>query len=213
MKPAAPTDLETRLEAAPALARRLILFAAMVHSPEAGDRALAVCAARAEDRGRVLELVLQAFLFAGFPRLINCLRAYRRHFEGSTPEPRSQAQADIDRWRARGEELFRRIYDKHADRVLADLDHFHEDLRDWIIVDAYGKILGRPALEASERELAAVTALIVSGDLLQLSSHIRGALHCGADRPALDLALEAAALFAPPERLDRAHEILAKVAP
>ncbi len=205
--------LAARLEAADPLSRRLRLFAAMVASPEAGDRALAVCAGRGEEPGRILELVLQAFLFAGFPRLINSLRAYRHHFgaEVGTGAARSQSQEDIDRWRERGEALFRRIYDRHADRVLGDLDHYHEDLRDWIVVDAYGKILGRPALDAAERELAAVTALVVSGDLLQLSSHIRGALHCGARAAELEIALEAAADFSSEERLRRAREVLLKI--
>ena len=209
-------ELERRFDEAvepTTLRRRMLLFGALVHSPEAADRALHCCAKTGEHPDEILELVLQAFLFAGFPRLINGLRSYRHHFHGSVGagEPRSQDQGDIDRWRERGEELFRRIYAGNTERVLADLDRYHEDLRDWILVDAYGKILGRPALGAAERELAAVVGLMVSGDGLQLSSHLRGARHCGASLDDIDVAISCASFFVPASRVADARHVLMRI--
>jgi hypothetical protein len=52
-----------------------------------------------------------------------------------------------------------------------------------MIVEGYGKVLGRPGLDAGDvRELCIVALLAVAGRAAQLYSHLRGALNAGARR-------------------------------
>ena len=55
----------------------------------------------------VEELLLQSYLFAGFPRALNAMREWRR----VQPDPLSgSAPLDIDRWRAEGEATCAAVY-------------------------------------------------------------------------------------------------------
>ena len=120
---------------------------------------------------------------------------------------------DLKEFRRQGESLFRTIYGSHTDVVLGALDQFHSQLKDWILVDAYGKILSRPGLSPKERELCAVAALLVSDDTRQLSSHIRGAIHCGAEEQEIQSAIQSIQFLVNPEQIQLGLEILNKVNP
>lgn len=161
-------------------AHAVALMASVVHSSGSAAIAIGVLRQREADEVLVSELLLQSTLFAGFPRALNALHAFREVFgEASTP-PRSLQPEDLERFRVQGEALFRDIYRSQADRVLQMLDTYHPELKDWILVSAYGRVLSREGVSPSIRELAACAALMVSGDLRQLSSHARGARHTGA---------------------------------
>ena len=124
-----------------------------------------------------------AHLFGGFPRAIQGLKALERALASRglapprDPEPgRRERAAD----RRRGERLFRRIYGASSDKVIALLDATAPGFSSWVIEDAYGRVLTRPALGARERELLAVAALVALRCPTQLESHVRGARRLGA---------------------------------
>ncbi len=191
------------------------IFGAMVKSAKWGDLAIRVAAQLNLTAEPICELVLQSFLFAGFPRCINGLAAFHEHYAPqANREPSSRtSDTDLQEFRRRGESLFRTIYGPHADIVLEALDQFHGQLKDWILVDAYGKILSRPGLGAKERELCAVTALLVSDDTRQLSSHIRGAIHCGAEAEEIQSAIQSVRLLVNPEQIQLGLDVLNKIRP
>lgn len=189
----------------------VLCFAAIVRSARDGDAALrAARRAPHRDAELIFDLCLQVPLFAGFPRAINALQAFHREL-GPTSPPRQEATAapDLTERRQRGEELFRRVYGDRSDRVLEELDRLHPELRDWIVCDAYGLVLSRPGASPATRELAAVAGLIVSGDLRQLSSHVRGALRCGAGADAVRAASAHGAWLAESVEGAEAEEIVA----
>ncbi len=192
----------------------ILLFAALVTSAELGEVALESAKAQGLGPELACEAILQSFLFAGFPRCINGLVSFRKHYGNDvcTARPNKIAAADIETFRQRGENLFRKIYAQHADDVLLALDAYHSDLRDWIIVDAYGKILSRPALTPKLRELCAVAGLLVSGDTRQLSSHMRGAFNCGAQFSELKETIGLIGFLIDKERQQLAHTVLQKLA-
>ena len=191
----------------------VLLFAALVDSANLGDSALALAKTHGLPAETACEVILQSFLFAGFPRCINGLESFRRHYtdEIGRGTGTQTTGADVERNRQRGEELFRRIYAQHSDAVLDALDHYHKELRDWIIVDAYGKILSRPGLSPRHRELCAVVGLLVSGDTRQLSSHMRGALNCGANVAEVRKSIKVINFLISSERFELANTVLGKV--
>lgn len=210
----APFDdsiLATPLDRESALA--VLVLAGAVRSPLVAERALTFARDHGLGAGTALEMALESYLFAGFPRCISALAAYRRVY-GPTAEGsarRTIGAEDIARWRKRGAALFRRIYAANTDRVLADLDAFHPELADWILVDAYGKVLARPGADARLRELAAVGALIVSGDSRQFTSHMRGAVHCGASAAETAAVIDLVERLAAPESVAEARAAAARV--
>jgi 4-carboxymuconolactone decarboxylase len=157
------------------------------------------------------ETLLQVHLFAGFPRAVNALEALERAAGGVLPAERPE-RAGAAAHRRRGVALFRRVYGADATRVLAAIGARHAEFRDWILVDAYGKVLGRRGLSAAERECLAV-ALLASLDLpRQQIPHVRGALRCGATVAEVRAALAGVRHLAPPGAVRFAGERLRKEA-
>ncbi|MEZ6194239.1 MAG: carboxymuconolactone decarboxylase family protein [Planctomycetota bacterium] len=188
----------------------MLVFAAATKSSAQADRVLSRIAARTRPPiPDLLEILFQRPLFAGFPRTINVLGAFRRHFgfEAEAAPARSREEG-LETLRGRGRELFARIYADHTERVLSDLDRLHPELADWILTDAYGYVLARPRLDPRIRELAACAALVGTGDLRQLSSHARGARHCGAEPAEIRSAVALARPFADAADAAEAEEIL-----
>ncbi len=127
------------------------------------------------------EAVLQAHLFAGFPRVVEaCTRLSKAGGLGQpSPEELEAQTPESDRLEA-GEAAFALIYEAQGPAVDAKLAEYHPDLRSWIIGHAYGRTLSRGGLSLRFRELLAVAALAVTGQERQMASHTRGAIRVGA---------------------------------
>ncbi len=140
------------------------------------------------------ELLLQTYLFAGFPRTINAFYTWqswaaRRQGRG---KPRTETVHPA-RWRERGERLCRLIYGGNFDALQIRLGRLHPELAAWTLVEGYGKVLSRPGPPADVREMAAVGALIAMGERRQLASHMQGARHTGIEARVLAHAARAVA--------------------
>jgi len=135
----------------------------------------------------VEELILQCHLFAGFPRALNAMREWRRW----QPEPASASPIAGQSWRARGEATCAIVYGELYERLRGNIRRLHPALDDWMIVDGYGKVLSRPGLDLTRRELCIVAACAVSKQDRQLHSHLHGALNAGAAPAAVSGALDA----------------------
>jgi 4-carboxymuconolactone decarboxylase len=191
----------------------VVIMASSVKSADFARHALGIGHRSGMSRSTATEIGLQLGLFAGFPRCISVMGMIAGIWGPTSEAPRSLAPATLDEIRRRGFDLFRLIYAHHADRVLADLHRFDPDIVDLVIVGAYGRILSRPELSAATRELCAVAALTVSGDLKQLSSHARGAIHCGAEADRLFDVLGLIEPLTDPRHSVEAQAIVAKIAP
>ncbi|HUP18457.1 MAG TPA: hypothetical protein VM778_00740 [Gemmatimonadota bacterium] len=136
------------------------------------------------------EIILQTYVFAGFPRAINAFYTWQGWLV-RTGRTRGQIVHEPDSpeaWRRRGEELCRRVYGESFEALQARLARLHPALAEWTLVEGYGKVLSRPGPEAARREAAAVGALIALDADRQLASHLSGALHVGLPRDALETA-------------------------
>jgi alkylhydroperoxidase/carboxymuconolactone decarboxylase family protein YurZ len=144
----------------------------------------------------VYETILQSYLFVGFPRTIEAFFAAKPLLEKhggipAAPEPPSTAE-----WTARGEDLCRRIYGRHYEKLLDTMRGFSPDLAAWMILEGYGKTLSRPALTAEEREAGVLAILTVGGMWRQLRSHAIGIVNVGGTRAGARAAIEAAGPWA-----------------
>ena len=179
----------------------------------AGDE-LAIRAALSEASATVKaewieELILQSYLFCGFPRSLNAMREWRR-LTGERAEPRVD-EGDIEEWRRRGEETCRRVYGAMYDRLRVNIRELHPELDEWMIVEGYGKVLSRPGLDLARRELCIVAACAASKQDRQLHSHLHGALNVGVASSAVSEALDALAEDIPASGLATARLLWRRV--
>src|SRR5207302_1084576 len=121
------------------------------------------------------------------------------------------AHEDWQAWADRGAAVCREVYGRAYHKLLLNLRTLHPALEDLVLVDAYGKVIGRPGLDLKRRELATVAAIAVLGTAQQLHSHLRGALNTGASPEEVEAVLELVAPDLDPEYLRRAHEQWADV--
>jgi 4-carboxymuconolactone decarboxylase len=124
------------------------------------------------------ELILQSYLFAGFPRTLNAMREWRRI--SPIPDPTTlQETQEPEVWNVRGQETCHRVYGAMYDRLRVNIRSLHPLLDQWMIVEGYGKVLSRPGLDLARRELCIIAACAASRQDRQLHSHLHGALNVG----------------------------------
>ena len=176
--------------------RLLVLLSAVVAGgTEADVRArLADAIAGHVPEAWIEELILQSHLFSGFPRTLNAAREWRRQCPVRAPsaaaelgaEPReSSDEEQVSEWRTRGEATCAAVYDGMYEKLRLNVRDLHPLLDEWMVVDGYGKVLGRPGLDLPRRELCIVAACAVTGQDRQLHSHLHGALNVGVDAETL----------------------------
>ncbi len=88
-----------------------------------------------------------------------------------------------------GEATCATVYGSMYDRLRANIRHLHPLLDKWMIVEGYGKVLSRPALDLPRRELCIVAACAATAQDRQLQSHLHGSLNAGAAPAAVSDAL------------------------
>ena len=157
------------------------LAAAVAHGDGPGIRTGLERARAAGVPGRwVEELLLQTYLMCGFPRMLEGLRLFRQEWglAADVSEPHDHAQWST--WVERGEATCRAVYGEHYSALRRNVHALHPAVDEWMIVDGYGKVLGRPGLDLRRRELCIVAQVAVLDAPRQLRSHLGGALAAGA---------------------------------
>jgi 4-carboxymuconolactone decarboxylase len=207
---------EARTSVAPLEAglRKLVRIAgAIAGSPEGQMRAVMSDAIDEVDPIAVEEIILQSYLFAGFPRALNAARAWRTASGRAAPTEDAWATVeDLAFWRARGEETCAIVYGDHYEKLRRNIRDLHPALDEWMIIDGYGKVLSRPGVDLRTRELCVVAACAVSGQQRQLHSHLHGALNAGASAGELSAVLDALTDLISRDDLMRYRQLLQKVA-
>jgi 4-carboxymuconolactone decarboxylase len=138
----------------------------------------------------VEEVILQTYLFAGFPRALNAARDWRRISGRSAPTPAEDGEREVLDFAERGEATCATVYGEFYDRLRVNIRELHPALDRWMITEGYGKVLGRPLLDLARRELCVVAACAIARQDRQLHSHLHGALNAGAAAGVVTAALQ-----------------------
>jgi 4-carboxymuconolactone decarboxylase len=135
-------------------------------------------AARGVDARAVEEVLLQSYLFLGYPAALRGLAAWRTI--SGVAAPADTPDEDPATWWERGARTCERVYGGQYARLRSNIAALHPDVERWMLLEGYGKVLSRPGLDLAVRELC-IIALLASQDAApQLYSHLRGALNAGA---------------------------------
>jgi 4-carboxymuconolactone decarboxylase len=154
---------------------------------------MGTCLKEADPR-RVEEVILQSYLFLGYPAALNAFGLWRGI---STREAGEAVPESWEEWSDRGREVCRIVYAGQYQDLRRNIRALHADMERWMVVEGYGKVLGRPELDLVTRELCIASLLAVLGVPRQLHSHLRGALNAGATLEEVEEAVEVASSFLP----------------
>jgi 4-carboxymuconolactone decarboxylase len=130
----------------------------------------------------IREVILQCYLFAGFPAAIEGFFIFREVLQEKNILLEKFVDFPRPEWQGRGKQLFEKIYGESHEKVLQNMQSLNSDLAKWMLEEGYCKTLSRKGLSAKERELSAVGSLAANAWKRQLFSHMRGAVNCGATK-------------------------------
>ena len=152
------------------------------------------------------EVLLQTYLFAGFPRALNGMREWRR----LAPQP-SATRATPSDTRSAGEATCAQVYGEMYEKLRVNIRQLHPLLDDWMIEEGYGKVLSRQGLDLGRRELCIVAACVASGQDRQLQSHLHGARNVGVPSAVIRASLESLRESVDTGLLQRALKLWARI--
>jgi 4-carboxymuconolactone decarboxylase len=165
------------------------LSAALAAAAEEDIRSELQRAAKTAPHEWIEELLLQTYLFAGFPRALNGMREWRR--VAGIPVSARRKKVNRRRLRLLGEHTCAQVYGTMYERLRQNIRDLHPLLDDWMIEEGYGKVLSRPELDLPRRELCIVAACAATRQDRQLQSHLHGARNVGVPPHIVTQALEA----------------------
>jgi 4-carboxymuconolactone decarboxylase len=103
------------------------------------------------------------------------------------------------------------VYGRFYEKLRRNIVALHPELDSWMIVEGYGKVLSRTALDLGRRELCIVAACVASGQDRQLHSHLHGSRNVGVGDDVIGAALDGLDGTVNPADLARAVALWAKV--
>ena len=141
---------------------------------------------------RFYEIVLQSYLFLGFPRMLIAAEQLHEVLPNTGRNRRKMPSAgnEYESWRENGLQLCRRIYGDAYEPLREKVQPIAPEIFDWMILEGYGKVLSRPGLGPIDRELSIVAFLMLENRPKQLRSHMQGALNVGAPEEQLRAVVE-----------------------
>lgn len=151
----------------------LISASAVLRNYDAFSKLMTIAKRKRIPFNKIYEALLQNYLFAGYPSAILSLKLLKENY----PAKRLSKEADMNlyHFRKRGIINCRKVYGDKSEKLISNVKQFSPDLAEWLVLEGYGKVLGREGLSFKERELCIVAVLTLLGFEDQLYSHINGA--------------------------------------
>src|SRR5438270_7453210 len=104
-------------------------------------------------------LLLQSFLNVGYPLALVAFGVWRSVAGPPKETGESIAHPEWERWTTRGVEACGEVYGRTFHKLMLNLRALHPAIEPLVVVDAYGKILGRPGLDSKRRALCTRAAI------------------------------------------------------
>lgn len=168
-----------------------------------------------DDLSVAYELLLQGYLFCGYPRAIEsffCLEQALKEkcsLDSGNISPRVLEPSSV--LLKRGASLGIMVHGAKFDRINNKISALCPDLGYLMIAEGYGHVLSRERLDIRTRELAVVSSLTASGAQRQLNSHIRGCRNVGCDDSEIYEAIFTCLLWISPERVVESLELWSEI--
>lgn len=122
---------------------------------------------------KIYEALLQTYLFAGFPSALSSLKLFKE----IVGKKKIYKGFDLNKYLDRGKRNCKLIYADKYDKLLNNVKSYSPEMAEWLIIEGYGKVLGRKGLTLREREICIVSILSAMKFKDQLYSHIIGSIN------------------------------------
>lgn len=172
------------------------------------------------DPSKLHEIILQSYLFCGFPRMLEALFClaeiippdrYLDSDERGPSDPLAYTSDEMSRFESDGRRLIKTIYAERYERLEEAVWKMSPEVFRLMVMEGYGKTLSRTKLNIITRELAIVAALTVDGRVRQLQAHLRGALNVGATAGRLAELFDALSPISGSENTQTARTLLKEI--
>lgn len=157
---------------------------------------------------KIYEVILQNYLFAGFPAGIEGMICLYEVFPNEEKPKIENPYKNYDKTLADGEALCQKIYGKNFGKLIEHFEKLCPELAEWMIFEGYGKTLSRKGLTAFERELCAISTLAVLSWKRQLISHLKGAKNVGATEVQIKETILQTSVFLEKETVQKYLELI-----
>jgi len=151
------------------------------------QRCIAARAAQVPPRW-IDELLLQSLLNVGYALGLQAFGVWRE--VNPAPVAADMGEPVVhsawQEWAARGARVCHEVYGRTYHKLLVNLRALHPALEALVLVDAYGKLMGRDGLDLKRRELCTIAEIAVLDTPRQLHAHLRGALNADATADEVD---------------------------
>jgi alkylhydroperoxidase/carboxymuconolactone decarboxylase family protein YurZ len=122
---------------------------------------------------KIYEALLQTYLFVGFPSALSSLKLFKE----IVVKKKIYKGFDLNKYLDRGKRNCKLIYADKYDKLLNNVKSYSPEMAEWLIIEGYGKVLGRKGLTLREREICIVSILSAMKFKDQLYSHIIGSIN------------------------------------
>ena len=156
----------------------LICAAAVLRKEKIIRSLLQLAKSRKLSANKIYEALLQNYLFAGYPSALISLKIFKEYF----PVIKHNKSDDFNlyHFRKNGERNCKKNYGDKYEKLISNVKSFSPEMSNWLVLEGYGKVLGRKNLSLLEREYCIVSVLTALRFEEQLYSHIVGAFRLGA---------------------------------
>jgi len=151
------------------------------------------------------ESLLQNYLFTGYPATMVSLKILGEYI----PSLNNQATEswDLNTYRERGTINCKKVYGRKYEKLISNVNGFSPDLSEWLVLEGYGKVMGRQGLSFKKRELNNIAVLVVQQFEDQLFSHINGAFRTGSNLPQIQSVIEDLKIFGKKEIVEFGRKV------
>lgn len=126
---------------------------------------------------KIYETILHSYLFCGFPATIESLKIFRKYYKNYKSV---RIEQSVQKLKKSGENNCKLIYKNNFNKLLYNMNRISPEMKDWMILEGYGKVMSRNGLSLYERELITIAILTARYFEFQLHSHLKGCIHLGA---------------------------------
>ena len=171
------------------------LFAASLAAADCDTITQSIRVARSSGvaREQLYEVILQSYLFLGFPRMLIGAGELDTNWPVESRRPTMTEAISPDEataWFENGLSLCRKIYGDSFEPLRERVERIAPEAFRWMIIEGYGKVLSRNGLALIDRELCIIGSLIIENRPDQLHSHLRGAINAGASQQLVKTVLD-----------------------
>jgi 4-carboxymuconolactone decarboxylase len=155
---------------------------------------------------QIYEAILQIYLFCGFPATILGIQVFSKHFKISI----SKESYNLKNFIKRGQINCKAVYQANYEKLVHNFDKMSPDLADWMIIEGYGKVLGRKDLPLKDRELINVAILCTNYYEHQLFSHLKGSINTGNSKEIIEQVILKTAAYNSKKNINSSLKLLKK---